>query len=91
MEDNKQTQTQEQQMPKGWKDVMVGLDAPITALLQLVNVLNQRVCQLEDIVKTNYNGETMTVTEYIRIRTEEEQKKFMEEQAKAQAQENKAE
>lgn len=90
MEDNKQTQTQGQSQPQGWKNAVITPNDPAIVLYQFINVLNQRVAQLEDIVKMNYNGQTISVTEYIAIRTEEEFKK-QQEQAKAQEQENKAE
>ena len=89
MEDNKQTQTQGQPQPQGWKDAVITPNDPAIALYQFINVLNQRIAQLEDIVKMNYNGQTISVTEYIAIKTEEEFKKQQQEQAKAQ--ENKAE
>ena len=88
MEDNKQTQTQTQEA-QGWKDVVFTTDMPLNVLIHAMNVINQRVCQLEDIVKINYEGQTISVTEMIALEVAKEQQRLQEEQAKAQ--ENKAE
>lgn len=92
MEDNKQTQTQTQEQPQGWKGwegIVFTPDMPINVLIHTLNIFNQRLCQLEDLIKINYEGKTISITEKMAIDVEKEMKKAQEEQAKAQ--ENKAE
>lgn len=92
MEDNKQTQTQAQEQPqdwKGWEGIVFSPDMPVNVLIHTLNIFNQRLCQLEDLIKINYEGKTISVTEKMAIDVEKEMKKAQEEQTKAQ--ENKAE
>lgn len=92
MEDNKQTQTQTQEQPQGWKGwegIVFTADMPVNVLIHTLNIFNQRLCQLEDLIKINYEGKTISITEKMAIDVEKEMKKAQEEQAKAQ--ENKAE
>lgn len=61
--------------PQGWKDVVITPDMPLTALVQFFNVLNQRLCTIEDNLLVEMpNGEKLSITELYRIQTEEEQK-----------------
>ena len=43
MENQNQTQ-----IPQGWKDVNIVPDMPLTAMVQFLNILNQRLCAVED-------------------------------------------
>lgn len=42
----------------GWREVYVSPDMPIGFFLQFINVLNERLCNLEDITKID--GKTLT-------------------------------
>lgn len=35
-------------IPQGWKDVTIVPDMPLTAMIQFLNILNQRLCTVED-------------------------------------------
>ena len=75
MENQNVNQTQEQKQPQGWKDVVITPDMPLTALVQFFNVLNQRLCTIEDNLLVEMpNGEKLSITELYRIQAEEEQK-----------------
>ena len=45
----KQTENR-QSMPQGWRDVQIVPDMPLSALVNFFNVLNQRLCAVEDLV-----------------------------------------
>ena len=77
-----QQQTQPQEQPKGWKGVVITPDMPASALIQFFNVLNQRLCSLEDVITVP--GINKTFTEYY----EDEFKRQVEE-AEKQAKEEK--
>lgn len=36
------------QTPQGWKDVAIVPDMPLSAMVQFFNILNQRLCTVED-------------------------------------------
>jgi len=91
MEDNKQMQEQEQEQKiEGWKDIILTPDTPLSLIIHTMNMINQRLCQIEDIMQVNYQGKTMSITEKFALQAQEIAKK-QQEQAKAQEQENKAE
>ena len=84
---NLNNQPQEQKQPQGWKDVVITPDMPLTALVQFFNVLNQRLCTIEDNLLVEMpNGEKLSITELYRIQAEEEQKvqKVQQEQPKGE-------
>lgn len=68
--ENKTPQTQE---PKGWRDVVITPEMPLGAIVQFFNILNQRLCTIEDnlVVETN-NGDKLTLSELYRIQAEVE-------------------
>lgn len=75
MENQNVNQTQEQKQPQGWKDVVITPDMPLAALVQFFNVLNQRLCTIEDNLLVEMpNGEKLSITDLYRIQAEEEQK-----------------
>ena len=58
---------------EGWRDVEINPNMPLTAIVQFFNVLNQRLCNLEDIIKiTLPTGEEVSLTEAFAIRAAEE-------------------
>ncbi len=74
-------QEQEQKL-QGWADVTLTEDLPLTVLIRFLNILNQRLCTVENILTVPYEDKTVTLTEFYRIQTEKE------EAAKAEAAQN---
>ena len=71
---NLNNQPQEQKQPQGWKDVVITPDMPLTAIVQFLNVLNQRLCRIEDNLKVEMpTGEQLSISEVYRIQAEQEQ------------------
>ena len=61
---------------QGWKDVVITPDMPLTAIVQFLNVLNQRLCTIEDNLNIEMqNGEKLSITEIYRIQAEQEKNK----------------
>ena len=80
---NLNNQPQEQQ-PQGWKDVVITPDMPLAAMVQFFNVLNQRLCTIEDNTFVEMaNGEKLSITQIYMLQAQEEQK-VQEEQDKKQ-------
>lgn len=74
MENQNVNQTQEQKQPQGWKDVVITPDMPLAAIVQFFNVLNQRLCTIEDNLKVEMpTGEQLSISEVYRIQAEQEQ------------------
>lgn len=73
----------------GWRDIRITSELPLDALINFMNVLNQRLCTLEDATKVPYDNQMISLTELYTIQAEAE-RKAMEEQAKA-AEEKKGE
>ena len=69
--ENQNTNTQ----PQGWKDVIITPDMPLAAIVQFLNILNQRLCTIEDSLQVEMpTGEKLTITEIYRLQAEEEAK-----------------
>lgn len=70
-----QPQEQTEQTEKkvqGWKDVVITPDMPLTAIVQFLNILNQRLCTIEDNLSIEMqNGEKLSITEIYRIQSEQ--------------------
>ena len=82
MENQNVNQTQEQKQPQGWKDVVITPDMPLAAIVQFLNVLNQRLCTIEDNTFVEMaNGEKLSITQIYALQAEQEQK-AQEEQTK---------
>ena len=74
MENQNVNQTQEEKQPQGWRDVVITPDMPLAAIVQFFNVLNQRLCTIEDNLKVEMaNGEKLSISEVYRIQAEKEQ------------------
>ena len=72
---NLNNQPQEQKQPQGWKDVVITPDMPLAAMVQFFNVLNQRLCTIEDNTFVEMaNGEKLSITQIYALQAEEEQK-----------------
>ena len=69
------------QIPQGWKDVNIVPDMPLSALVQFLNILNQRLCAVEDntFVKDD-QGNMISLTKLYALEAQAE----MEAQEKAQ-------
>ena len=71
---NLNNQPQEQKQPQGWKDVVITPDMPLAALVQFFNVLNQRLCTIEDSTLIEMpNGEKLSITEIYALQAQQEQ------------------
>lgn len=70
-----ENQNQTPQVPQGWKDVNIVLDMPLTAMVQFLNILNQRLCAVEDntFVKDD-QGNMISLTKLYAIQAAEEVK-----------------
>ena len=67
-----QSQEQTDKKVQGWKDVVITPDMPLTAIVQFLNVLNQRLCTIEDNLNIEMqNGEKLSITEIYRIQAEQ--------------------
>ena len=67
-----QPQEQTEKKVQGWKDVVITSDMPLTAIVQFLNVLNQRLCTIEDNLTVEMqNGEKLSITEIYRIQAEQ--------------------
>ena len=63
---------QKEKKVQGWKDVVITPDMPLTAIVQFLNVLNQRLCTIEDNLTVEMqNGEKLSITEIYRIQAEQ--------------------
>ena len=75
MENQNVNQTQEQKQPQGWKDVVITPDMPLAAIVQFLNVLNQRLCTIEDNLMVEMpTGEKISITKAYQLQAEAEQK-----------------
>ena len=71
---NLNNQPQEQNQPQGWRDVVITQEMPLAAIVQFFNVLNQRLCTIEDNLKVEMpTGEQLSISEVYRIQAEQEQ------------------
>lgn len=70
-----ENQNQTPQVPQGWKDVNIVPDMPLTAMVQFLNILNQRLCAVEDntFIKDD-QGNMISLTKLYAIQAEEEVK-----------------
>ena len=67
-----QSQEQTEKKVQGWKDVVITPDMPLTAIVQFLNVLNQRLCTIEDNLNIEMqNGEKLSITEIYKIQAEQ--------------------
>ena len=88
-----QSEEQTEKKVQGWKDVVITPDMPLTAIVQFLNVLNQRLCTIEDNLSVEMqNGEKLSITEIYRIQAEQaEQEKNKENKENKEDKEQKGE
>lgn len=73
------------QQPQGWKDVNIVPDMPLTAIVHFLNILNQRLCNVEDNLIINHpNGEVSSLTDLYRVQAEAEMAAAQEQQNQEQ-------
>ncbi len=55
----------EQKQPQGWRDVQLNVNMPLNSLVDFFNVLNQRICNIEDntVITVDEQGTGMSLTE----------------------------
>ena len=79
-----QNLNQQPQKLQGWKDVVITPDMPLAALVQFFNILNQRLCTIEDNTFVEMpTGEKLSITQIYALQAEEEQK-IQQEQSKGE-------
>ena len=62
---------QNKETSQGWKDVQLTPDMSVSMLINFLNVLNQRLANLEDIIEiTAEDGRKMTLTEYYNLQVQ---------------------
>lgn len=67
------------QQPQGWKDVNITPDMPLAAIVHFLNILNQRLCNIEDnLVVTQPDGTQMSLTQIYAAQAEQEEEKAQE-------------
>jgi hypothetical protein len=76
-----ENQNQTPQVPQSWKDVTIVPDMPLSAMVQFLNILNQRLCTVEDntFIKDD-QGNMISLTKLYAIQAEEEMRAQMEAQ-----------
>ena len=71
---NLNNQPQEQKEPQGWKDVVITPDMPLGAIVQFFNILNQRLCNIEDnLMVTQPDGTQMSLTQVYALQAQAQQ------------------
>ena len=67
MEKNK-----EQKQVKGWIDVVITPDMPLSVIVNFLNVINERLCAIEDIIQVPFNNKMITLTQFYKVQAEEQ-------------------
>ena len=66
--------TNQNQQPQGWRGVNITPDMPLGAIVHFLNILNQRLCNIEDLVLVDGpDGQRISITEAYRLQSEAEQ------------------
>lgn len=64
---------QQRQQPQGWRDVQITTELSVEALVHFLNVLNQRICVLEDIVQCeDPDGKIISITELYQLQNQQQ-------------------
>ena len=71
--ENQNVNAEPQTQVQGWRDVNITLDMPLSAIVQFLNVLNQRLCGIEDNLKIQTpDGQELSISEIYRQQAEYE-------------------
>ena len=57
-EKNKETETNNTNEVKSWRDIVITPEMPVGLVLDFINVLNQRLADIEDILINNKQNTT---------------------------------
>lgn len=72
MENTTNTNANDEMKGGGWSTVNITPDMPLSMIIQFMNVLNQRLCFIEDNQKVQINeGQVVTITELMKMQEEE--------------------
>ena len=73
------------QQPQGWKDVIITPEMPLAAIVHFLNILNQRLCTIEDnLMLEMENGEKLSISELYRLQALEESNRANQEENKGE-------
>lgn len=61
----------EEKKPQGWADVQITSQMPLDILVNFMNVLNQRLVQIENVTQVPYENRMVSLTELYHIQQEE--------------------
>lgn len=89
---NQTPEMENNEQPKipGWADAKITADLPLQAIVEFANILNQRLCFIEDNIKlSDENGNSMSITQFYAMQ-QMEQMRMQAEQAEKEN-ENKGE
>ena len=79
----------EEKQVQGWKDVQITPNMPLDVIVNFLNVLNQRLCAIENVVTVaSPDGKMISLTDLYAIQTAEMQAQAA---AEAETQEKKGE
>lgn len=69
--------SEEKKEIQGWKDVILSPDVPLSALVNFLNILNQRLCGLENVVTVPSpdGGKMISLTDLYELETKAELEK----------------
>lgn len=71
--ENQNVNAEPQTQVQGWRDVNITLDMPLSAIVQFLNVLNQRLCGIEDNLRIQTpDGQELSISEIYRQQAEAE-------------------
>lgn len=70
--EQQQNQNQNVKTPQSWAEVVISSGLSLEAIVEFLNVLNQRLCTIEDNLSVEMqNGEKLSITEIYRIQAEQ--------------------
>ena len=62
------TNTTNDETKEGWSTVNITADMPLSMIIHFINILNQRLCFIEDNQKVQINGDQIvTITELMKM------------------------
>lgn len=68
------TNTTNDETKEGWSTVNITADMPLSMIIQFINILNQRLCFIEDNQKVQINGDQIvTITELMKMQAAAQQ------------------